>query len=66
MNSLKQSLTSAVNEFQEASQDVWKELENAGNPVRTKVKTRHTPEMVSVSIDCFVSVDMYIICMCVL
>ena len=49
MKSLKQNLTSAVNEFQEASQDVWRELENAGDPVRTKVKTRQASETFSVS-----------------
>ena len=49
MKSLKQTLTSAVEEFQEASQDVWRELENAGDPFRTKVKSRGSAEPFSVS-----------------
>ena len=47
VKSLQQSMTSAANEFQEASQDVLRGMETAGEPVRTK--TRSSYEVYSVS-----------------
>ena len=36
MQSLRQSITSAVDEFQEASQRVLRAMEDAGDPFRSK------------------------------